>query len=111
MQDTPMVLDFTAVTSGGQAFDIKFPLHAETRSGETVANLVSALLETISRATEEEASKLSDGDILQALAMTLAVRARIHDPQLQLTRVLAHELTETAMDAARDAVAYRAARA
>ncbi len=43
------ILSFTAVTSGGVAYDVEFPLHPLTRSTQGVSDLLTALLETISR--------------------------------------------------------------
>lgn len=104
------VLEFTAVTSSGQAFDISFPLHEHTRSDRGVSDLLASLLDTISACTTTTRS-ISDGDILQALAMSLAIRARMVDETGNTSRPLLHELIDTAVDAARDARAYRAARA
>ena len=42
---TDNILQFVAVTSGGRAFDIEFPLHPETRSATSVSDLVTRLLE------------------------------------------------------------------
>ena len=69
-------LPYTALTSSGDAFDIEFPLHPLTRSSEAVGAMITGLLETLSRYVESEGD-VSDGDVLQALAMALAVRARI----------------------------------
>ena len=104
------VLEFTAVTSSGQAFDINFPLHEHTRSDMGVSDLLTSLLDSISTFTTTTHA-ISDGDILQALAMSLAVRARMVDETGNTSRPLLHELIDTAVDAARDARVYRAARA
>ena len=39
---------FTALTSGGHAFDVQFPLHPQTRSADGVSEIITALLETLS---------------------------------------------------------------
>jgi hypothetical protein len=104
------LLEFTAVTSSGQAFDIRFPLHEHTRSDEGVSDLLTALLDSISSFTTTTHA-ISDGDILQALAMSLAVRARMVDETGDTSRPLLHELVDSAVDAASDARAYQAARA
>ena len=57
----------TALTSGGQAYDIDFLLHSKTHSSDAVATNSEAV------ATHPG---LSDRDILQTQAMTLAIRAR-----------------------------------
>ena len=103
-------LFFTAVTSGGRAFDIEFPLHPQTRSAEAVSEIITSLLETLSRHVEAH-QNVSDGDVLQALAMTMAVRARMVDADPQSTLALVNELVNEAHRAAQEAPAYNAARA
>jgi len=101
---------FTALTSGGQAFDVNFPLHPQTRSADAVSEMITALLETLSHHVEGR-QDVSDGDVLQALAMTLAVRARMVDAGAHSTLALVNELVEAAHRAAQEATAYDAARA
>jgi hypothetical protein len=103
-------LDYTAVTTGGDAFDIRFPLHDETRSADAVARMLSAVLEALSREVETDGNT-SDGDVLQALSMGLAVRARLVDVQPSVTLRLMHELVDNAFAATLKADRYRAARA
>jgi hypothetical protein len=104
------LLAFTAVTSSGEAFDIRFPLHEHTRSDESVSELLTAVLDSISSFTSTTHG-ISDGDILQALSMSLAVRARMVDETGDTSRPLLHELVDTAVDATCHARAYQAARA
>ncbi len=101
---------FTALTSGGLAFDMEFPLHPQTRSAEAVSDMITSLLETLSRHVEAR-NDVSDGDVLQALAMTLAVRARMVEAEPQSTLALLNQLVEDAYQAAQAASAYEAARA
>jgi hypothetical protein len=101
---------FTAVAANGRAFDIEFPLHPQTRSSDAVSSLVTVLLEALSRALRQQQAT-SDGDLLQALAMTLAVRARILDMDPDSRRRLVGQLVATAMEAAQEAPGYRASRA
>ena len=101
---------FTALTSGGRAFDVNFPLHPQTRSAEAVSEMITALLETLSHQVEGR-QDVSDGDVLQALAITLAVRARTVNADAHSTLALVKELVETAHQAAQEATAYEAARA
>jgi hypothetical protein len=100
----------SAVTSGGRAFDVDFPLHEQTRSEQGVADLVTGLLEAISR-TIESSRGMSDGDVIQSLAMTLAIRLRMLDTPPEVSRRLVHELLDSALNAARSARAYAAGRA
>lgn len=103
-------LTFTAVTSGGVAYDVDFPLHPLTRSSQGVSDLLTALLETISSHVEKRRD-LSDGDILQALCLTLAVRARMVAASPESARELVIELFDAAHRAACAASPYEAGRA
>jgi len=99
MESTNQTLTITALTATGLAYDIDFPLHPSTRSSDAVADLVTRMLSTISQGVARHQG-LSDGDILQALAMTLAVRARMASNDAEQTRTLVLDLAETAFDAA-----------
>ena len=101
---------FTAVTSGGRAYDIEFPLHPQTRSPEAVSDLLTGLLDRLSSDLEKR-SDVSDGDVLQALAMTLAIRARMIDVEPESTQQLIGELLGESLRAAQEARGYSAARA
>lgn len=103
-------LAITAVTASGRAYDIDFPLHPETRSAAGVGTLVTDLLDCLSR-TLAAHQEVSDGDVLQALAMTLAVRARMLDASPQTTSELVAQLFATAYAAARAAPPYVSGRA
>ena len=102
-------MQFVAVTSGGTAYDIEFPLHPQTRSPEAVSELVTALLAAVSAQTGN--GVVSDGDILQALAMTSAIRGRMIDGKAQAIAGLSHELFDTAWEAVQAASSFKAARA
>lgn len=89
------VLSYTAVTQSGLTFDIEFPLHPLTRSRDGVGDVVTALLAALTR--ETAAGKgLSDGDLLQALAMTLALRAHMTGAGPEPMRALVRELYDSA---------------
>lgn len=104
------ILQFVAITSGGRAFDIDFPLHPETRSAKSVSDLVTRLLETISEHAGQR-DDVSDGDILQALAMTTAIRGRMLDADQAQIESLTSLLQKTAWGAVNQAEPYTAARA
>ena len=103
-------LQFTALTSSGQAYDIEFPLHPQTRSAEAVSTMLTALLETLSQQVETRAD-VSDGDVFQALAMTLAVRSRMVDVEPKESLELIEQFVTQAHRAAEKAPGYSAARA
>lgn len=100
-------LPFRATTASGDRYDISFPLHPETRSPARVAQLLSALLETLSRETQAS-GETSNGDLLQALAMAIAVRARMIGAPPRVTDRLATDLVDTALAAMDDATTHRA---
>lgn len=107
-------LDYTAVTSGGRAFDMRFPLHPETTSRDQVAAMLTQTLASINDTVNGEAAAaagaVSDGDILQALAMAMAVRARMIEAPPARSLRLMHELVDTAYAAALQAQDYSAGR-
>lgn len=103
-------LTIIALTSGGHAYDIDFPLHPHTRSSDAVAALVTAQLAAISAEVARHPG-LSDGDILQSLAMTLAIRARMAGGSAEGMTALVRELFDTAYEAARLAEPAMAGRA
>lgn len=91
-------LPYKARTASGNEFDFEFPLHPETDSAVNVANLISALLETLDREIGHM-GRVGNGDVLQALAMTLAVRTRMLPDNPELLAKLAQELLESALTA------------
>lgn len=103
-------LGFTAVTSSGRAYDFDFPLHPQTRSPEGVSDLLTALLESVSR-TVEGRGDISDGDVFQALAITLAIRARMVNADPKGAQALMEELFSSACGATWQAEPYPAGRA
>jgi hypothetical protein len=104
------VLKFIAVTSGGRAYDIDFALHPQTQSANAVSDLVTRLLEVISEHAEGR-TDVSDGDILQALAMTSAIRGRMLEGDQDQIATLNRLLQEQAWTAVSAANGYTAGRA
>lgn len=104
-------LAFTALTSSGQAYDIDFPLHPATRSADGVSDLLTALLDCLSQHLDGRRHNLSDGDVLQALAMTLAIRARMTGPDPDAIEKLVVDLFSKAHAATRNATPYAMGRA
>jgi hypothetical protein len=103
-------LPYTAITSGGRAFDIRFPLHSQTVSEAAVENMLTAVLDALSSSLRAE-GPVSDGDVLQALAMATAIRARIVDASPSASLRLVHELVDEAFAATLDAATYHSGRA
>jgi len=104
------IMQFVAVTSGGRAYEVEFPLHPETRSASSVSELVTGLLGVISEHVGAR-DDVSDGDVLQALAMTTAIRGRMLEGQPEQIEGLTRQLSDSAWEAVRDAKSYAAARA
>ncbi|MEM1231572.1 MAG: hypothetical protein AAGI15_13605 [Pseudomonadota bacterium] len=89
-------LPYKAKTASGNEFDFEFPLHANTDSAVNVANLLSALLATLDREIGH-IGRVGNGDVLQALAMALAVRTRMLSGDEAMLNGLAAELVEAAL--------------
>jgi hypothetical protein len=103
-------VSYTVVTNNGRAFDVSLPLHLQTRSETGVAQMVTELLATLSSYLGSNRN-VSDGDVLQALAITLAIRARMLSATQESTASLIEDLFGTAYAAARAAPPYIVGRA
>ena len=89
-------LPYTAKTATGDLFDIVFDLHPETENPVKVHQLLSAILSKI----DTELSVLgpsSNGDVLQAMAMALAIRTRMINAEPE-------QLSQMALDLAADSL-------
>ncbi|MGB0671786.1 MAG: hypothetical protein ACPGNT_09845 [Rhodospirillales bacterium] len=94
-----LTLPYRARTATGDVFDIDFFLHPETGSAVDVENLLTALLACIDREVGLKAGKVSNGDVLQAVAMALAVRSAMIAAPERLTQSLSRDLLERALHA------------
>lgn len=95
-------LPFTAITETGDKFEISFPLHIETGNAVKVHNLASSVL----RAIEGDIKLLDgmdNGDVLQAVAMALAVRSRMIHAPTSVTSKITLDLVKNALEAAANA--------
>jgi hypothetical protein len=95
-------LPYSVTTESGEHFDVSFPLHPETASPMRVAQMVSAVLATLDQEVRLDA-RTSNGDVLQAMAMALAVRASMIAAPNEITDRLAHELVSASLAAMADA--------
>jgi len=91
-------LPYKATTSTGRQYEFEFPLHPDTGSPVKIANLVSALLGCLDRELAQ-LDPVSNGDVLQALAMAMAVRTRILPGQPEAMATLSAELLDAALKA------------
>jgi len=94
-------LPFTAITDTGDKFDIEFPLHGSTESAIRVHQLLGDILETVSR--EVRRDPMSNGDVLQALTMAIAIRARMIAADPNVTSKLAEDLLAAALQGVEEA--------
>ena len=95
-------LPYRVETATGDTLDITFPLHSETGSPMRVDQMLSAILNSLDQDIKL-CGETANGDVLQALAMALAVRARmIHAPN-EVTAKLAQKLLASATTAASSA--------
>ena len=92
------LLPYRATTPSGERIDISFPLHPLTASPVRVSHLVSAVLEAISREVAVDPAT-SNGDVLQATAMALAIRAAMIEAPKPTTDRLANELVKASLAA------------
>ena len=96
------MLPYRATTRMGDTFEIEFPLHRDTGDPVRVWQLISDILESIDRSLAI-GDTTSNGDVLQAVAMAMAIRARaVHTPPETSAR-LAIDLLRTALGATADA--------
>jgi hypothetical protein len=92
-------LPYDVKTATGESIAFEFPLHAETQSGMRVSQLLDAVLGTLDRELRV-LGNTANGDVMQALAMALAVRtAMLHAPYA-VGQQLAVDLTGSALAAA-----------
>jgi len=91
-------LAFTATTASGEILEFQLPLHPQTSSAEHVGTLVEAVLERVSEVVEGPES-MSDGDVLQALTLALAVRLRVSGMSSGTARELVEDLANLSLDA------------
>lgn len=91
-------LPYTALTSSGNRIRFEFPLHPLTESPEQVSGLLTRVLDAIDAGIRRDGGA-SDGDVMQALCMALAVRTRMVDAAGGPIHRLAGELATAALDA------------
>ncbi len=91
------LLPYRYTTPSGEAVSFEFRLHPETGSAVRVQQLLDRLVETL----DNEIGVLGDtcnGDVLQAVAMALAVRTEMIPADTGMTRDLARDVVERALN-------------
>ena len=91
-------LPYQVTTASGNQFDFDFPLHEQTVSPMQVSQLLSAVLATLDREIKV-IGPVGNGDLLQALSMALAARARMLPGDGEQVQKLTRELVEVALTA------------
>ena len=91
-------LPFTVHTDTHDTFDIEFPLSEHTEDGVRVHQILTTVLNSIAHDLKIVGA-VSNGDILQALSMALAVRTRMVYAPEQTMRAIIADLTDSALAA------------
>ncbi len=91
-------LPYRATTASGERLEIAFPLHPQTASPMRVAQMLSAILAALDAEVRLDPAT-SNGDVLQAVAMALAIRAAMIEAPKNLTDRLSVDLVAEALDA------------
>lgn len=92
----PRTLPFRTISDMGEVLDIAFTLHRETGSPAHVARLLSSVLSDLDRELAAMGAA-ANGDVLQALAMALALRAEMIRSPRNVTHALARGLLNDAL--------------
>ena len=95
-------LPYRVETATGDILDITFPLHDDTGSAMRVDQMLTAILATLDQDIKL-CGETANGDVLQALAMALAIRARMIHAPAEMTAQLAQQLLANASLAAGEA--------
>lgn len=99
MDEPARTLGFTATTTSGEVLEFQLPLHPHTASSEHVGRLLEAVLDRLSELVDGPES-ISDGDVLQALSLAMAVRLRVAGVAPDTARQLVEDLANLALDGA-----------
>ena len=91
-------LPYTVHTDTQDTFDIELPLSEHTEDSVRVHQLLTTVLNSIANDLKIVGT-VSNGDILQALSMALAVRTRMVYAPEQTMRTIVADLTESALAA------------
>ena len=91
-------LPYTVHKDTQDTFDIEFPLSEHTEDSVRVHQLLTTVLNSIANDLKIVGT-VSNGDILQALSMALAVRTRMVYAPEQTMRTIVADLTESALAA------------
>lgn len=96
LSDERGMLAFTATTSTGEVLEFELPLHPQTSSAVHVGTLLEGVLDKLSEIVEGP-SDMSDGDVIQALTLAVAVRLSVAGLPAETARQLVEELANLAV--------------
>src|SRR5690606_32478468 len=83
----------------GQHIKFSFPLHPLTSEPGQVGDILDIVLDALDR--EVHALGVTNGDVIQALAMALACRAAVMEGSVETNTALADDLAQEALAAVR----------
>ena len=93
---------YRAETATGDTYEVDFPLHEHTVDAVRVSQLISEILERIDRSIAVS-NDTGNGDVLQAMAMAMAIRAEMIYAPHNTTSALSIDLLRSALDAMAEA--------
>lgn len=88
-------LAFSLKTANGEERVIEFPLHPETGDAAAVGDMLEALLDALSEYVTGDTS-VSNGDVVQALAMVTSIRLGMLPVPMETARALFDDLLDRA---------------
>lgn len=91
-------LAFSLKTANGEERVIEFPLHPETANAEAVGDMLEALLDTLSEYVTSD-TPVSNGDVVQALAMATSIRLGMLPVPMEAAKALFDDLLSQAANA------------
>jgi len=91
-------LPYVARTATGAEYSVEFPLHEDTQSPMRVGQMVTAILGALTRDIDLD-GETANGDVLQAMAMALAIRAAMISAPKPTTDRIALALLDQALRA------------
>jgi hypothetical protein len=102
VSDTPSSLSFTATTARGEVVEFQLPLHPHTASVAQVGSMLEALLDAVTVLLDQHPG-VSDGDVLQAMTLAMAVRMGVAGIGENPGRQLLDELVDATVTGAESA--------
>jgi hypothetical protein len=97
-------LPYRAVTTSGAVIECEFALHPETTSATDIGEMVSRVLGALDMRIEGDTKHpVANGDVLQALAIALALRAEMLPTGHAMKTQLVEDVVARAMTSSKSA--------